>query len=70
MVPVPICFQVFVANPNKPPAIANILRKNKEKLLVYLKEFHKDRDDELFNVRQHKRSMPPSEKLILWIIWQ
>lgn len=42
--------QVFVANPNKPPAIANILRKNKEKLSVYLREFHKDRDDEQFNV--------------------
>lgn len=42
--------QVFVANPNKPPAIANILRKNKDKLLAYLREFHKDREDELFNV--------------------
>ncbi|KAH8088421.1 putative transcriptional repressor [Filobasidium floriforme] len=42
-------FKVFVANPNKPPAIANILRKNKDKLLAYLREFHKDREDELFN---------------------
>ena len=58
-------FQVFVANPNKPTAIANILRKNKEKLLVYLKEFHKDRDDELFNVRRRNFSAPSSEKLIV-----
>jgi hypothetical protein len=38
--------QIFVANPHKPPAVASILRKNKDKLLVYLTEFHKDRDGE------------------------
>ncbi|KIR54897.1 calcium binding protein 39 [Cryptococcus gattii Ru294] len=42
-------FKVFVANPNKPPQIASILRRNKEKLLVFLKEFHNDKDDEQFN---------------------
>lgn len=36
--------QIFVANPHKPPVVASILRKNKDKLLVYLTEFHKDRD--------------------------
>lgn len=36
--------QVFVANPNKPPQIASILRRNKDKLLVFLKEFHNDKD--------------------------
>ena len=34
--------QVFVANPNKTPAIVNILAGNKEKLLRYLKDFHND----------------------------
>lgn len=42
-------FKVFVANPHKPPAIVNILRKNKDKLLRFLIEFHRDRDDEQFN---------------------
>ncbi|ORX37723.1 putative transcriptional repressor [Kockovaella imperatae] len=42
-------FKVFVANPNKPPQIASILRRNKDKLLIFLKEFHNDKDDEQFN---------------------
>ncbi|ORY34730.1 putative transcriptional repressor [Naematelia encephala] len=42
-------FKVFVANPNKPPQIASILRRNKDKLLEFLKEFHNDKDDEQFN---------------------
>jgi calcium binding protein 39 len=33
-----------VANPNKPPQIASILRRNKDRLLVFLKEFHNDKD--------------------------
>ncbi|OCF61974.1 calcium binding protein 39 [Kwoniella mangroviensis CBS 10435] len=37
-------FKVFVANPNKPAQIAAILRRNKDKLLVFLKEFHNDKD--------------------------
>ncbi|GFZ49630.1 Mo25-like protein [Saitozyma sp. JCM 24511] len=37
-------FKVFVANPNKPPQIASILRRNKDRLLVFLKEFHNDKD--------------------------
>lgn len=35
-----------MANPNKPPQIASILRRNKEKLLVFLREFHNDKDGE------------------------
>lgn len=36
-------FKVFVANPNKPPAILEILVKNKDKLLKFLSKFHNDR---------------------------
>ncbi|KAH8103385.1 mo25 protein [Cristinia sonorae] len=41
-------FKVFVANPKKPPQIEAILRRNKEKLLVFLKGFHNDKEDEQF----------------------
>jgi len=41
-------FKVFVANPNKPAAVLEILQKNKEKLVGYLAEFHNDKDDEQF----------------------
>jgi len=36
-----------VANPNKPPQIATILRRNKDKLLAFLKDFHNDKDGKL-----------------------
>lgn len=36
--------QVFVANPKKPPQIETILRRNKEKLLAFLKTFHNDKE--------------------------
>jgi len=42
-------FKVFVANPKKPPQIESILRRNKDKLLTFLKGFHNDKDDEQFN---------------------
>lgn len=42
-------FKVFVANPKKPPQIEAILRRNKEKLLVFLKNFHNDKEDEQFS---------------------
>lgn len=42
--------QVFVANPKKPPQIEAILRRNKDKLLVFLKDFHNDKEDEQFSV--------------------
>ncbi|KAH6904135.1 mo25 protein [Coprinopsis sp. MPI-PUGE-AT-0042] len=41
-------FKVFVANPKKPPQIESILRRNREKLLKFLKEFHNDKEDEQF----------------------
>ncbi|GMH38425.1 hypothetical protein BSKO_06309 [Bryopsis sp. KO-2023] len=43
-------FKVFVANPSKPPAVKDILKNNKDKLLKYLENFHTDRaeDDEQF----------------------
>lgn len=43
-------FKVFVANPNKPKPISDILNRNREKLVEFLSEFHNDRtDDEQFN---------------------
>ena len=36
--------QVFVANPKKPLQIENILQRNKEKLLVFLQNFHNDKE--------------------------
>lgn len=43
-------FKVFVANPNKPKTVQDILSKNQEKLLKFLADFHNDRtDDEQFN---------------------
>lgn len=41
-------FKVFVANPKKPPSIENILRRNREKLVKFLQDFHNDKDDEQF----------------------
>ncbi|KAF8511466.1 mo25 protein [Gautieria morchelliformis] len=43
-------FKVFVANPKKPPQIESILRRNKDKLLAFLKDFHNDKEDEQFSV--------------------
>ena len=36
--------KVFVANPKKPQQIETILRRNKDKLLIFLKDFHNDKD--------------------------
>eukprot|EP00898_Chlorokybus_atmophyticus_P000741 jgi/Chlat1/1668/Chrsp127S01910 len=41
-------FKVFVANPNKPAQITEILANNAQKLLRYLADFHTDKDDEQF----------------------
>lgn len=35
---------MFVANPKKPEAIETILRRNKDRLLAFLKEFHNEKD--------------------------
>lgn len=41
---------MFVANPNKPKPITDILLRNKEKLIEFLSNFHSDRsEDEQFN---------------------
>lgn len=41
---------MFVANPNKPKPILDILLRNKEKLVDFLTKFHTERsDDEQFN---------------------
>jgi calcium binding protein 39 len=41
---------VFVANPSKPKAIAEILLRNRDKLVEFLTNFHTDRtEDEQFN---------------------
>lgn len=43
-------FKVFVANPNKPKAILDILLRNQDKLVDFLTKFHTDRsEDEQFN---------------------
>ena len=40
----------FVANPNKPKPILDILLRNQDKLVDFLSKFHNDRsDDEQFN---------------------
>jgi len=41
-------FKVFVANPNKPEPILEILVQNKDKLVSFLSEFHNEKDDEQF----------------------
>jgi len=43
-------FKVFVANPNKPKPILDILLRNQDKLIEFLSKFHTDRsEDEQFN---------------------
>jgi len=44
-------FKVFVANPNKPQPILHILVKNKEKLVMFLQNFHNEKggEDDQFN---------------------
>ncbi|KAF8320354.1 mo25 protein [Clavulina sp. PMI_390] len=42
-------FKVFVANPKKPAQVESILRRNKEKLLAFLQNFHNDKEDEQFS---------------------
>lgn len=39
-------FKVFVANPNKPQPIVDILANNREKLLKYLEDFHTEKDED------------------------
>ena len=46
-------FKVFVANPKKPPQIESILRRNKEKLLTFLKGFHNDKEGTFSTIHSH-----------------
>ena len=41
-------FKVFVANPEKPANIVEVLAANKGKLIAFLKTFLLDKDDEQF----------------------
>mmetsp|Transcript_3168 Transcript_3168/g.5065 ORF Transcript_3168/g.5065 Transcript_3168/m.5065 type:complete len:349 (-) Transcript_3168:40-1086(-) len=41
-------FKVFVANPNKPAEISDIIVRNKERLVAFLKQFRNDIEDEQF----------------------
>lgn len=61
--------QVFVANPNKPKPILDILLRNQEKLIDFLTKFHTDRsEDEQFNdekaylIKQIKELKPVAEQ--------
>ncbi|EGG23181.1 Mo25-like family protein [Cavenderia fasciculata] len=42
-------FKVFVANPNKTKPILEILTKNKDKLIIFLSQFHTDKEEDQFN---------------------
>ena len=52
--------QVFVANPNKTPAIVTILVSNRDKLLKYLGDFHTDKGAPL--CLQHAMQRAPDAK--------
>jgi calcium binding protein 39 len=61
-------FKVFVANPNKPRPILEILLRNQDKLVEFLTKFHTDRsEDEQFNdekaylIKQIKELRPIAE---------
>lgn len=41
-------FKVFVANPAKPKPISDILRRNREKLILFLGDFNPDKDNAQF----------------------
>jgi calcium binding protein 39 len=41
-------FKIFVANPNRPKPIVDILVRNRERLVAFLQAFHADKEDEQF----------------------
>lgn len=61
-VPYPLRRQVFVANPNKPQAIVDILTNNREKLLKYLEDFHTDRGEGTGRQQQQR------QRLLQWLL--
>ncbi|GFR71127.1 calcium-binding protein 39-like [Elysia marginata] len=61
-------FKIFVANPNKPKPIMDILLRNRERLVEFLTKFHTERsEDEQFNdeksylIKQIKELRPAEE---------
>ncbi len=46
---------MFVANPKKPPQIETILRRNKDKLLKFLKDFHNDKEGSISSLASRRR---------------
>lgn len=63
-------FKIFVANPNKPKPIMDILLRNRERLVEFLTKFHTERsEDEQFNdeksylIKQIKELRPAEESM-------
>lgn len=54
-----------MANPKKPAQIEAILRRNKEKLLVFLKNFHNDKEDEQFSVSISRTWLNEPDRIML-----
>jgi calcium binding protein 39 len=56
-------FKVFVANPNKPKPILDILIQNKDKLIKFLSKFHNDRGAFPLLPESHASPLKPSVPL-------
>ena len=52
--------QVFVANPNKPPAVLEILRKNQDRMLRFLSDFQARQRQRESASQPH--TLPPSRR--------
>ncbi|KAI9221741.1 Mo25-PA [Blastocladiella britannica] len=60
-------FKVFVANPKKVKPVADILVKNREKLLSYLSTFHAEKtDDDLFNDEKQYLIRQITDMVMTW----
>mmetsp|Transcript_11062 Transcript_11062/g.12550 ORF Transcript_11062/g.12550 Transcript_11062/m.12550 type:complete len:162 (-) Transcript_11062:380-865(-) len=60
-------FKIFVANPHKTQEITEILQRNRDKLVAYLKNFTTEREDENFQEERKLListmvALPPFEK--------
>ena len=49
--------QVFVANPNKPQPIVDILANNRDKLLKFLEEFHTEKGGDPYRYSMHGQDL-------------
>lgn len=47
-------FKIFVFNPNKSPQVLSILIKNRPKLVLYMRNFLIERDDEIFHAERQQ----------------